>query len=237
MLRGEVFMRRTITIAVLACAMTLATASAAMAHVTAQPRQQPADGYTKVTFRVPNERPAPTVSLKVSFPDLASVSVLPVPGWSYKVTKRKPNQPVDSNGEKVTEVVDTVTWSGGKVLPGEFVEFPVSVKLPAKGEVGNLMFFPAIQTYQGGEQVKWIEKPASADSKEELENPAPTIELVSQDQPAAGSSGSGPNDLGRYATRDHVDDVLMPWKLVAGLALLLSLIALALAVRKGGANK
>jgi Domain of unkown function (DUF1775) len=56
-------------------------------------------------------------------------------------------------GEQVTGVVGTVTWQGGAIEPGEFAEFGFSARPP--DEPGTLEF-PAIQTYDSGEMVRWI---------------------------------------------------------------------------------
>jgi uncharacterized protein YcnI len=181
-------MRHLVRYSLFAVLAGLIAVPAAFGHVTAQPPEQPRDGFTKITFRVPNERDKPTTSIKVQFPDLVSVSVMPVPGWQYKVTTRKLDEPLDFFGEEVTEVTDTIEWTGGQVKPGEFFEFPVSVKLPAKGELGDLLFFPATQTYEGGEVVRWIEKPAKEGSEEELEHPAPSVTLVDSGDGAAAAS-------------------------------------------------
>jgi uncharacterized protein YcnI len=220
-------MYRTIRcIALVAFAMLIA-APAAFGHVTAQPPEQPRDGFTKITFRVPNERPQATTAIKVQFPDLVSVSVMPVPGWEYKVTKRKLDEPMDFFGEEVTEVTDTIEWTGGTVKPGEFFEFPVSVKLPAKGELGDLLFFPATQTYEGGEVVKWIEKPEKEGSAEELEHPAPSVTLVDEDDDAAAADDDSDSaDDGDYATHDHVHSEIKPVRIVSWAALLVAVLGL-----------
>lgn len=71
----------------------------------------PKGGFTKLAFRVPNERPdSGTVKLEVTFPPeypLRSVSVRPI--------EREGREPV-------TEVVSKITWTGGPINPGEFDE-------------------------------------------------------------------------------------------------------------------
>lgn len=175
--------------------LCLLFATAAAAHVTAQPPEHPAGGYTKVTFRAPNERDVPTVKVEVQFDQgIPSVSVQPVPGWTYTVNKAKLDKPVESEGgESVTEYVSSITWSGGKIMPGEFHEFPVSVKMPDKGNFSDTVeSFPTLQTYQGGEVVSWIEQPDSADGDwYSLDKPAPHVTLTSEsDAPAASGSAT-----------------------------------------------
>ncbi len=71
-------------------------------------------------------------------------------------------------GEEVTEVVDTVTWTGGEIAPGEFDTFSLSVGVLPE-DVDELAF-PAIQIYSGpeAEEVAWIEETVEGE-----EDPAP----------------------------------------------------------------
>ena len=60
-------MKKTIAVAVLAA--TLVVASAASAHVTLQPSEVPAGGFTRLDVRVPNETDnAGTTKVEVQFP-------------------------------------------------------------------------------------------------------------------------------------------------------------------------
>lgn len=188
---------RKIAIPALALAAVLAVAIPASAHVTAQPPEQPAGGFTVVSIRVPSERPEATEKVEVQFPEgITSVRTKPVDGWTAEVKMEKLDEPIDDgHGGKVTEQVDTVTFSGGEVKDGEFQEFPLSFKLPEEGELGNMLFFPAIQTYAGGEEVAWTEKPASEDDETELERPAPAVHLV-----------EGGDDHHAMASADKADD-------------------------------
>ncbi|MGW0804457.1 YcnI family copper-binding membrane protein [Nonomuraea sp. NPDC002799] len=176
------FIRRTATVLAAATALTAGLALPALAHVTIQPGTAEQGGFTKVAFRVPNERDnASTTKIEVSFPadhPLAFVSVKPVPGWDVKVTEGKLPAPVKTEYGDLEEAVTKVVWSGGKINPGEFQEFEVSMgQLPK--DVDSLTF-PTKQTYSGGEVVDWSEA-AKADGTE-AEHPAPLLKLV----PASG---------------------------------------------------
>ena len=105
----------------------------------------------------------------------------PVPGWDVKVTKSTLDKPVEVHGEKITEAVTKITWTGGKIKSGEFQQFPVSMgQLP--DDVGQLAF-KALQTYDDKQVVRWIEEQKKGQA--EPENPAPVLKLT----PAAASSG------------------------------------------------
>ena len=126
----------------------LALASAAQGHVTVQPDTAPAGGFVRLDVRVPNEREdATTTKVALQLPDgFAEASYQPVPGWTVKVKKTKLAEPITTDeGDKLTEQVSQVTWTGGKIAPGEFQDFPVSVQIPDKP--GTTLTFKAVQTY------------------------------------------------------------------------------------------
>lgn len=159
-------------------ALTIGLALPALAHVTINPGSAEQGGFTKVAFRVPNERDdASTSKLEVSFPTdhpLAFVSVKPVPGWDVKVVESKLPKPVTTEYGEITEAVTKVTWSAGKIEPGQFQEFEVSMGMLPKDT--DQLVFPTTQTYTGGEVVKWADEPKADGS--EPERPAPVLKLT-----------------------------------------------------------
>lgn len=174
--------RRALTITATATALTLGFALPALAHVSIQPGSVPQGSFSKVAFRVPNERDdASTTKIEVTFPvdaPLPFVSVKPVPGWKAEVTEGKLPTPVQSQYGEITEAVTKITWSGGEVKPGEFQEFEVSLGgLPT---TTDHLYFPTKQTYSSGEVVEWKDEPKTDGS--EAEHPVPTLKLT----PAAG---------------------------------------------------
>lgn len=175
-------------------------ANASAAHVNVEPKEAMQGGYATMVFRVPNERDdASTVKLEVYMPTehpIASVRTMNVPGWKIKVKMRKLDTPIESHGRKIEEVVGTITWTatkGNAIEPMQFMQFPVSMgRLP---EVDSLAF-KAIQTYDSGEVVRWIEE--ATEGGEEPEKPAPVLKLAkapAEDavQPlSAGNPAAGP---------------------------------------------
>lgn len=165
--------------------LALSTAGLASAHVTAStPGPATKGGYTKVTLRVPNERPdAGTVKLQLTLPPehpLASVSSKPVPGWKVEVVKAKLAKPITSHGKEITEAPSTVTWTadpGVQIEPGQFNEFDLSVgPLP---EDTDRLLLPTTQTYSSGEVVAW-DAPPAAEGADEPAKPAPVLNLVAK---------------------------------------------------------
>jgi uncharacterized protein YcnI len=169
-----------------ALAVALALAPAAGAHVTLQPEQAPAGGFTRLDVRVPNERDnAGTTKVEVRMPPgFLSASVEPVPGWDADVTMRELDEPVEQFGERVTEEVDRITFTAqgeaNAIQPGEFRDFGLSVGVP-DGRPGSMLTFPALQTYSNGEVVRWIGPPDS-------EEPAPQVELTPAEGEEAASA-------------------------------------------------
>ncbi|MFD4241321.1 YcnI family protein [Streptomyces sp. NPDC058525] len=164
--------------AALAAGTVLLLSGTAFAHVGVQPGEAAKGGYATINFKVPNERDnASTTQLEVNFPvDQPLTSVMPqdVPGWTVTVEKSKLDKPLTVHGKQINEAVTKVTWSGGKIEPGKFQQFPLSVgKLPENAEQ---MVFKSIQTYDNGEVVRWIEE--TKEGAAEPQNPAPVLKLT-----------------------------------------------------------
>ncbi|MBB5119747.1 membrane protein [Streptomyces eurocidicus] len=152
----------------------------AFAHVSVQPGTAEKGGYSTIAFKVPNEKnDASTVKLEVTLDPkhpLSSVTVQPVPGWDVKVEKAKLDKPLQTHGKTIDEAVSKITWTGGKIEPGQFQQFPLSVgQLPT--DVDELVF-KALQTYSDDDVVRWIDP--SKPGGEEAEHPAPTLKLVAK---------------------------------------------------------
>jgi uncharacterized protein YcnI len=168
----------------------LGFAGAASAHVSVDPESATQGGFTRVAFRVPTEGDtASTTKLEVHLPDdqpIPSVSVLPVPGWTATVDKRKLDKPLKTDDGEVTEAVSVITWTAtgdAAIKPGQFQEFPVSLgPLPETDQ----LVFKVLQTYSDGSIVRWIDLPDN--SGKEPEHPAPILKLT-KDSGAGGSSG------------------------------------------------
>ncbi|MEU3225130.1 YcnI family protein [Streptomyces sp. NPDC006976] len=185
----------------LAASTVLLLAGTASAHVSVQPQGEAAKGgYAVINFKVPNERDnASTTKLEVSFPTdhpLASVMPQPVPGWDIEVTTSKLDKPLEMHGKTINEAVSKVTWTGGKIEPGRFQQFPLSVgQLP---EDADQLVFKAVQTYSNKEVVRWIEE--QKEGADEPDTPAPVLKLTAASgdghgaDAAAGSGSSASSD-------------------------------------------
>jgi uncharacterized protein YcnI len=132
------------------------------------------------------------VKVDVQLPHgFVSASYEPKLGWSVKVTKAKLAKPVQTDDGPIDEEVRRITFTGhgpnGKIAPGQFTDFPLSVQIP--GKAGDKLTFKAIQTYSNGEIVRWIGAPDS-------ETPAPIV-TVTKAQGTAQTSAATPGPPAR----------------------------------------
>ncbi len=154
---------------VLAAALGVGGASA---HVSVTPARVPPNSSQSFTLRVPTEREAPTIRLRVEFPPELTVSRFQSKaGWSREVER-------DSQQRIVA-----ATWSGGKIAPGEFDDFVFTARTPATA--GKLLV-KAYQSYEGGETVAWVNA--------EEPNPAPVIDVQADTASAATAAVADHND-------------------------------------------
>jgi uncharacterized protein YcnI len=170
--------------------LAVAVPLSASAHVTISPNQAAAGTYALVTIKVPNESAtAVTNRVEVEIPTdtpFASVSYVPVPGWTVKATTQTLPKPVTFKGGEITEAVTSVTWTaqpGSEITAGQLQLFPLSVgAVPDTGKI----VLKAVQSYSDGTVVSWSE------TSENAEHPAPVLYV--NDAPAAAhgpSAGSG----------------------------------------------
>jgi len=183
-------MRRTALAVALAAA--LAAPAAADAHVTLQPNTAAAGAFVRLDVRVPNERDdASTVKIDLQLPDgFAAASYEPVAGWTVKVTKAQLKTPIMTDDGEITEGVTRITWTGdgeeGSIPPGAFQDFGISVMVP--GKAGDKLTFKALQTYTGGEVVRWI-------GAQDSDNPAAVVTVTApadQEQTASAAPTAAP---------------------------------------------
>jgi uncharacterized protein len=176
-------------------ALALLAPAAARAHVTLQPDEAAEGAYTVLDVRVPNESEGEnTTKVAVRFPEgFGDVSDQAVPGWKVDVVHEKLKKPIQTDDGPVTEGVKEVIFSGGKLAPGQFQDFPLSVQIP--GRAGEELTFKAVQTYEK-EIVRWIGSPES-------EHPAPQVLVL---PPKEGGQSSTVNDKSLPLTTSDSSD-------------------------------
>lgn len=210
--------------------------SVAAAHVTLNPNEWEAGGFARFAVRVPNERDnADTIEVTVRFPQsIISASFQPKPGWERSIKMEPLDEPAEEEGEQITEHIGSVTWSGGKIAPGEFEEFGISFRVPETP--GEDLVFPSIQTYSNGEVVRWIGPP-------DADTPAPIVAVLPAEEEEASGGQTGATTTATTTeaeptaasgAADEDDNGLAIVALIVGIAALLAgLGALALAWARG----
>jgi uncharacterized protein YcnI len=178
--------------------VALASAAPALAHVTANPGTAQKGGYAVVTLRVPNEDDAAgTVALTVNLPTdhpFSSVRTTPIAGWTATPNEVAINPPLkDDDGNTITKTVGSVTFKanpGTRIGPGQYMDFPLSLG-PFPDDV-DVIRLPAVQTYDNGKVVNWVDPP-NADGSEP-EHPAPSVSLTAAtgDQHGGMSASAAP---------------------------------------------
>jgi len=158
-------------------ATALLAAASANAHISLHPNTVPAGAFATLDVRVPGEQEGAYVTkVDVRFPPgFVGVDYENVAGWSTKLIETKLAMPIVQDGEKIDSEVSQIawTWTGplGKVDNGQFIDFPLSLAIPAE-DAGKALEFRTVQSYSNGQVVHWI------DPSLEAEHPAPRINVT-----------------------------------------------------------
>ena len=142
---------RVLTVAAVS-ALLVVGALPAFAHVTVRTDNAEPGGFSKYTIRVPNEsEDAATISIELQLPEGYEESrYQPLAGWDISVAD------------------GVMTIEGGRIEVGEFQEFAFSARNP---ETPGDVVFPAIQTYEDGEEARWVGEP-------DADQPAPVVTIA-----------------------------------------------------------
>lgn len=154
----------------------------AFAHVEIEREGQVgSDGMVEAILTVPNEQDdAGTVRIELVLPDspaIGDAQAGEVAGWTATVEK-------DDAGN-----VESITWNGGPLTGEEEVELPLTLGPVPDGT--EEVDFDARQTYDNGDEVRWIEP--TPEGGEEPEHPAPVL-LISAAESAHDESGGEHDD-------------------------------------------
>jgi Domain of unkown function (DUF1775) len=211
---------RLLTCAVIAMTAVVAGVAPAAAHVQVIPSTAAPDDAVKWEVLVPNEDEAPTTKVELAIPPgVIPFSYQDVPGWRRSLTLKKDGS------------VRSIVWRG-RLRPHSFASFEFLASTPpTEGELA----WKAIQTYQGGRKVRWIE-PADG------ENPA-AFTTVSKRFPAQNAGGEGSGETAAAepaATETSADgdgsDTTARWLAAGALAAALAALAVALLRRPRGGS-
>ncbi|WP_104117957.1 YcnI family protein [Arthrobacter sp. B1805] len=181
---------------------------AASAHVTVAPASTTENGYSQLTFSVPNEsESAATNKLEVQLPmeqPFTSVRVKPVEGWTAEVVTGTLPEPVTTaDGATLTEGPLSVVWTaeaGAEISQQEYQTFSISVgRLP---EAGSTVILPATQSYTDGDVVEWNQE--TVEGAEEPDKPAPSFVTTAAGE-GEDSHGSHGGAAGGTETAEAID--------------------------------
>jgi uncharacterized protein YcnI len=123
-------------------------------------------------FHRAEDEHAGTTGVQLKLPDgVLSALGAPPAGWRFSATTKKLAKPIRTDDGLVTAETTELDHTGGKILPGDFESFPLTLSVPASAKAGSVIAFPTIQRYSNGKVVRWIGD-ASADT------PAPTVDIT-----------------------------------------------------------
>ncbi|WP_442935624.1 YcnI family protein [Nitrobacter sp. NHB1] len=162
---------------IIAAAAAVVSCNAALAHVTVQPTDAPANSYAHLVFTVPHGcNGSATTALRIKLPEgILSAKPQMKPGWKVEIKSRKLEAPVQGpHGKSITDVVDEVAWRGGPLPDNLYDTFGLIVRLPDKP--GQSLYFPVVQECEKGVE-RWIEIPSAGQGSDKLEAPAPVVHL------------------------------------------------------------
>src|SRR5215468_9424546 len=103
----------------LAAALSTAALAAtpALAHVELETDKAPAGSSYKAVLMVPHGcAGSPTIAVKVQIPDgVIGVKPMAKPGWKIGIKTATLAQPVEIEGDRITEAVKEIDWTGGSL--------------------------------------------------------------------------------------------------------------------------
>jgi uncharacterized protein YcnI len=185
--------------------------SIASAHVTVVPKTSTPGAWETYTVKVPVEKEVATTKFTLKMPSgVEFESYQPVAGWNLTTQK-------DANG-KVTSITFEATGEG--ILPGQFQQFSFVAKNP--GQAGKAAW-DAYQYYKDGSVVEWT-------GDEGSKAPHSITDIVTASNQTPGMTTEQSKETQKAATTTSNNNSLP--LILSIVAILLSLVALVLAVRK-----
>lgn len=168
-------------------------AGSASAHVSIAETEQVAGAYALLTFGVPHGCDgSPTTEVRIQVPEsIPDVTPTVNPNWDLDIVTEKLQKPItDAHGARITERESEVVYTAKEPLADGLRDaFVLSLQIP-EDAAGQTLHFPTIQTCAAGETA-WIEIPEAGQSEDDLELPAPSVEVVAATDAEAESGHGG----------------------------------------------
>ena len=214
-----------------AAALMTGGAIAAHAHVGIAEGTVEAGAYEVLTITVPHGcEGSPTTEIAVQIPDgINAVTPTRNPLYSIEQVMEELDPPTtDSHGNDITERVEQVVYSATSPLPeGQRDTFELSLQIPEEA-ADSTLYFPTVQTCEQGE-TGWIQIPDDGQNADELEAPAPGVEVVAAEESSA-DEGGGSDSVADAESNDSAGPAGGPLVItslaVGGLGLVIAVIAL-----------
>jgi uncharacterized protein YcnI len=140
-------------------------ASPAFGHIGLEPKQATVGSSYKAVFAVPHGcAGSATTKLRVQIPEgVIAAKPMPKPGWTVDAVNGKYAAEYDFHGNKVSEGVKEVVWSGGKLPDHQYDEFVVSTFITEGMKPNTTLYFPVVQECEQG-VTRWIDIPKDSEA-------------------------------------------------------------------------
>jgi uncharacterized protein YcnI len=170
-------------LAALICAVALASAGAAQAHVVFAETEAAPNAYYAGFLRIGHGCDgAPTRAVRVEIPENVLIArPQPKPGWTLEIERAPLATPIQGEaGAMITERIIAIIWRGD--LPADqFDQFGIMMKLPS---APGPLYFPVTQTCAQGEN-SWTDIPPPGAAWHSVPRPAAVLNLVELSAPPA----------------------------------------------------
>lgn len=192
-----------ISVGTFAAAIAVLFASAASAHVSFEAKEAKVGGGYKAVLNVPHGcEGTATNEVSVDIPEgIIAVKPMPKPGWKISLEKGPYARTYDFyHGEKKSEGVKKITWSGGELPDDYFDQFVFSTYVAGELAPGSKLAFPVTQKCATGE-LRWTEVAAPGVDPHSLDHPAPLLSLIGGSVEEHHHHGAGGIELSGAWTR------------------------------------
>lgn len=166
--------------AIAAAGLMIAFALPGSAHVTVDSSSSEAGGRANLTFAFSHGcGESPTTEIAIQIPEQFNQATPAMNhGWTAEMVTEELDEPIDDgHGGQITERVSEVVYTAKEPIPDGFYDsFDIRLTLP-EDAAGETIYFPVVQTCEDGESA-WIEIPEEGQDGDELDYPAPSIEVT-----------------------------------------------------------
>ena len=168
---------RTILVASALSGMAILASVSAWGHAFMVEKKLPAGAWHLVEIAIPHGcYGSPTTEVSIKAPEgVFNARPEVKPGWTLTTKMKKLDEPIQTPEVVITEIVDEMKWSGGKLDDLHLERFNFLPKMP--NEPGRTLYFKIVQRCEEGE-LRWIEIPEPGEDRSKYLHPAPTIQLV-----------------------------------------------------------